>query len=69
LKSSVVADFGITPSVKAKFSTVDGLKHLEGVDAALKHMNGLAKAVSLASAPKVNPELLEKANAFGKFIH
>lgn len=35
----------------------------------MKHVNNMAKAVSLTSAPKFNPEFLEKANAFGKFIH
>ena len=73
MKTNAFTSLGETPSVKAKFSAVNGLTKLEGVDAAMKHVNNMAKAVSLASAPKFATEILSEiaksADSFGKFIH
>ncbi len=69
LKTNAFTSLGETPSVKAKFSAVNGLTKLEGVDAAMKHVNNMAKAVSLASAPKFATEIAKSADSFGKFIH
>lgn len=68
MKTNAFTNLGKTPSVKAKFSAVEGLTKLEGVDAAMKHVNNMAKAVSLASAPKFATEIANSADAFGKFI-
>lgn len=35
----------------------------------MKHVNNMAKAVSLASAPKFATEIAKSADSFGKFIH
>lgn len=59
---------GKAPSVTATVSRNQGLTNLEGVDAAMKHVNNMAKAVSLASAPKFATEIANSADAFGKFI-
>lgn len=67
MKEHVFTDVNVVPSVKAKFSTVDGLTKLEGVGAAMKHMNNMAKAVSLASANKDVAKVAEHVNAVGNF--
>lgn len=70
MKTNAFTSLGETPSVKAKFSAVNGLTKLEGVGAAMKHMNNMAKAVSLASAPKDVAKITEHVNAVGNFhIH
>lgn len=61
---------GKAPSVTATVSRNQGLTNLEGVGAAMKHMNNMAKAVSLASAPKDVAKVTEHVNAVGNFhIH